>query len=155
MRTLLALLSFLFLSAFSNPVIESSKISDENFSWLLGSWQRVNEKEGQQTYEHWEKASKALYLGIGCTIKEGDTIWKENLALRKAGKNWNFEVKGKGESRPTVFVLTKIEKESFVCENPENEFPKVISYQKSTTGLSAIISGGGDDIAFEFIKLNK
>lgn len=154
MRTLLAILTFLLLSAFSNPVIETSKMSDANFSWLLGSWQRVNEKEDRQTYEHWEKASKDLYLGMGCTLKDGDTIWKEKLKLRKAGKNWNFEVKGKGETEHTVFVLTKLKKESFVCENPENEFPKMISYQKSTTGLSAIISGGGNDIVFEFKKLD-
>lgn len=154
MRTLLALLTFLLLIFFSNPFIEASKLSEANFSWLLGSWQRVNEKEGRQTYEHWEKDSEDLYLGMGCTLKEGDTIWKENLKLRKSGNNWNFEVKGKGETTPTIFVLTKIEKESFVCENPENEFPKVISYQKSNLGLSAIISGGGNDIAFEFKKID-
>lgn len=155
MRTLLTLLTLLVLSAFSNTALEVSKNSkDANFSWLLGSWQRVNEKEGQQTFEHWKQASNELYLGMGCTLKDGDTIWKETIELRKLGKNWNFEVKGKGETKPTIFALTKIEKESFVCENPENEFPKLISYQKSITGLSAIISGGGSDIVFDFKKID-
>lgn len=155
MRTLLTLLTLLFLSSFSNPVIVASKITkDANFSWLLGSWQRVNERDGKQTFEHWKQASKDLYLGMGCTLKEGDTIWKETIELRKLGKNWNFEVKGKGETKPTIFAITRIEKESFVCENPENEFPKLISYQKSITGLSAIISGGGPDITFEFKKID-
>jgi len=155
MRTLLTLLTLLFLSSFSNPVIEASKITKEaDFSWLLGSWQRVNEKEGVQTFEHWKQASNELYLGMGCTLKEGDTIWQEAIQLRKVGKRWDFEVKGKGETKPTVFALTKIEKESFVCENPENEFPKVIGYQKNGTGLSAIISGGGPDITFEFKRID-
>jgi hypothetical protein len=155
MRTLLTLFALIFLSSFSNPVIKTSKIKkDADFSWLLGSWQRINEKEGKQTFEHWKQASNELYLGMGCTLKEGDTIWKEVIQLRKVGKGWNFEVKGKGETQPTVFTLTKIEKESFVCENPENEFPKIISYQKSNTRLSAIISGGGSDIAFDFKRID-
>jgi len=155
MRTLLTLLIIIFLCAFSNPLIKVSKITkDADFSWLLGSWQRVNEKEGQQTFEYWKQASNELYVGMGCTLKEGDTIWKENIELQKVGKDWNFEVKGKGETQPTVFTLTKIEKEGFVCENPENEFPKIISYQKSDTGLSAIISGGGSDITFEFKRID-
>ena len=155
MRTLLTLLIIIFLCAFSNPIKKASKITkDADFSWLLGSWQRVNEKEGQQTFEYWKQASNELYVGMGCTLKEGDTIWKENIELQKVGKDWNFEVKGKGETQPTVFTLTKIEKESFVCENPENEFPKIIGYQKSDTGLSAVISGGGSDITFEFKRID-
>ena len=155
MRLLLTLFTLIFLGAFSNPVIKTSKLSkDANFSWLLGSWERVNEKDGKQTFEHWKQTSKELYLGMGCTLKEGDTIWKETIELRKLGKNWNFEVKGKGELQPTVFTVTKIEKEGFVCENPENEFPKLISYKKSKTGLNAMISGGGPDITFDFKKID-
>ncbi|MDN3641452.1 DUF6265 family protein [Lutimonas halocynthiae] len=155
MRTLLTLLTLIFISVFSSPDIKTSKLAkDASFSWLLGSWERVNEKDGKQTFEHWKQASKELYLGMGCTLKEGDTIWKETIELRKLGKNWNFEVKGKGESQPTVFAVTKIEKEGFVCENPENEFPKIISYKKSKTGLNAMISGGGPDITFDFKKID-
>ena len=153
MRTLLTL--FIFLCAYSNPVLKASKITkDVNFSWLLGSWQRVNEQEGIKTFEHWKQASKGLYIGMGCTLKERDTIWKEIIKLRRVEQNWNFEVKGKGETQPTIFALTKIENESFICENPENEFPKMISYQKSNAGLSAMISGGGPDIVFEFKRID-
>jgi len=155
MRTLFTLLTLIFLCAFSNPVIKTSKLSkDANFSWLLGSWERVNEKDGKQTFEHWKQASKDLYLGMGCTLKEGDTIWQETIELRKLGKNWNFEVTGKGEDHATIFKLTKMSDKGFTCENPENEFPKVISYAQSESGLSAVISGGGPNIAFEFKKLN-
>lgn len=155
MRTLLTLLTFLVFSAFSNPAIEASKSSkDANFSWLLGSWQRINDKEGQQTFEHWKQASNELYLGMGCTLKDGDTIWKEDIRLRKVEKKWYFEVTGQGEDQATSFILTEINDKSFICKNPENEFPKVISYKESATGLIAEISGGGPHILFEFNKID-
>ena len=153
MKTIITL-TLLFLTSFTNPELEQlPKSTDENFSWLLGSWQRTNEKEGRLTFEHWEKQSKDVFIGVGCTLKDGDTIWQESIMLRKIDTHWKFEVKGAGEAEPAIFKLTKLAGTSFVCENPENEFPKVISYAKSEMGLKAIISGGGPTIAFEFKKI--
>jgi len=138
-------------------VPESAQIPkqlNEDFSWLLGSWQRINEEEGRQTFEHWKKQSKDEFIGIGCTLKGGDTIWQEAMKLRKLDKNWNLEVTGEGESEPTIFKLTEINNDSFTCENPENEFPKLITYAKTGTGLKAVISGGGPNIEFKFNKIN-
>ncbi len=155
MKIMISLTLLLFLTSFSMPEPEQvPKSINEDFSWLLGSWQRINEKEGRQTFEHWKKKSKEEFIGIGCTLKGGDTIWQEAMKLKKLGNKWSFEVLGKGETESTVFTLTEMSDESFTCENPENEFPKVISYAKTATGLKALISGGGPDIAFEFEKIN-
>lgn len=155
MKIIISLILLLFLTSFSKPLAEQIPESkQEDFSWLLGSWQRINEKEGRQTFERWTKQTKERLIGMGCTLKEGDTIWKENIVLKKVDNNWHFEVTGQGEEQPTVFTLTNISETSFVCENPKNEFPKVISYAKSERGLKAIISGGGPNITFDFIKIN-
>ncbi len=155
MKIIVTLTLLLLLTSFNNPASTKAPISlNGDFSWLLGSWQRTNEKEGRQTFEHWTKQSGTYYLGMGCTLKDGDTIWKENIVLKQVDKNWHFEVIGQGEEQSTVFTLTDISETSFVCENPANEFPKVISYAKSESGLRAIISGGGPNITFEFKKID-
>ena len=127
---------------------------ENNFDWLIGNWQRSNETEGKQTYENWVKVNKDTYQGFGFTIKENDTIWKEDMRLVHVSDAWNFEVKGKGETDATVFILTKIEEDNFICENEANEFPKKISYSKSDHGILAVISGGDLEIPFEFGPFN-
>ncbi len=155
MKTIISLTLLLFLTSFSKPKPEQiPKSTNEDFSWLLGSWQRTNEKEGKQTFEHWKKKSKDEFIGLACTLKDGDTIWQEAIKLRKIRKNWNFEVTGQGETHPTVFKLTEMSNKSFTCENPENEFPKVISYAKTEAGLTAVIFGGGPKITFEYNKID-
>ncbi len=136
-------------------LIENSKTSTENFDWLLGNWQRNNEKEGKQTFENWKKKNNSEYLGLGFTLQNNDTIWSENIKLIKSNENWDFEVRGKGESKPTIFKLTKIEKEKFTCENEMNEFPKKIVYFKNGDKIKAIIYGGDMEIPFEFERLIK
>ncbi len=123
-----------------------------SFEWMLGSWQRSNENPGKDTYEHWQKANDTLYLGLGFTMQGNDTIWRENVKLLKRDTSWIFSVTGKGDIISTDFILTDIVDQSFVCENPNNEFPKMILYKLKGDSLFAKISGGGADIEFKFGK---
>lgn len=160
MRTFILFLNCLLILGFTRinndkKLVSQADMKQVNFDWLLGTWQRSNEKEGKQTYEYWQKISDVEYGGLGCTLQSGDTIWQEKMLLRKVGKGWNFEVSEKNDALPTIFVLSKITKEGFVCENPYNEFPQRIAYQRHDKGMTAQISGGGPDISFEFVQLDK
>ena len=68
----------------------------------------------------------------------------------KTNNKWFFEVSGISDSGATIFELTKITENSFVCENPQNEFPTHIQYQKIEGNLHASIWGGDAKIEFEF-----
>lgn len=125
----------------------------ENFDWLMGQWVRINNSEGQTTYEFWEKKSEVEYAGIGFTMQQSDTIWKEHIYLRAKDGNWHFKVRGMNDVEPTIFQLTSIAEKRFVVENKENEFPKKIEYQLVNHHVRAVISGGGPEILFEFEKL--
>ena len=57
--------------------------SPRNFDWLAWSWIRTNDKEGNITYEHWTKNSDIEYKGLGYTLQNSDTIFKEQLRLIK------------------------------------------------------------------------
>jgi hypothetical protein len=124
-----------------------------SFEWLLGTWKRTNDKEGLQTYEHWKKISESEFLGKGYTMKEADTVWQEKIKLIRGEDSWNFEVHVKNSVDPTIFRLTKVETNSFTCENTDNDFPKKIRYAKVEKGLNAVISGDGKVVLFEFIRL--
>jgi len=126
----------------------------ENFDWLLGNWKRINDKAGKQTYENWIKISESSYQGLGYTMQESDTIWKETISLSRANNGWVFGVKGEDESEPIIFKLTEIVKDGFICENKENEFPKKIKYSKSGEKLMANVSGEDMMIPFEFEPIN-
>lgn len=158
MIILLIIAMVVFIVSFkNNPTVKSNSESStvtENFDWLLGSWHRINEKDGKETYEIWNKINNTEYIGVGYTLQNSDTIWKENIKLIKSDKDWNFEVSGMGESSPTIFKLTKIDIESFTCENELNEFPKKIKYYKNENKITAVISGGDMKIPFEFERLN-
>ena len=158
MKKIIYFLGVFCIFSFTQPDKLANSIyvtSDQvnTFDWLLGSWKRSNDQPGLQTFEHWEKISEEELLGSGFTLKESDTVWRESIRLRKTEDSWNFEVTGQGEEQATIFKLTKIEMESFTCENKANEFPKKIRYAKVEKGLNAVISGDGKVILFQFSKL--
>jgi hypothetical protein len=121
----------------------------DNFDWLIGSWLRANDQEGNLTYEHWIKNSGTEYTGLGCTLHKGDTIFKEHLRLIRTGENWNLEVSGVNET-PTLFLMTRHAENSFECENKNNEFPKNIAYSLHDSLLYARVFDNDTEITFIF-----
>ncbi len=126
--------------------------SDVNFEWLLGSWLRTNDQEGNLTYEHWKKNSDTEYTGLGCTLHKGDTIFKEQLKLYRADDMWKLEVSGVNEN-PTSFLMISHTESSFECENKNNEFPKNIAYSMQDDLLYARIFDDDTEITFLFEKM--
>ena len=149
-------LSFEQIEYDSGPPPPSTKehlLSRGKFDWLIGDWIRTNEKKGKQTFESWNKKNDSEYIGFSFTLQNNDTIWKENVRFIKLPTGWNFEVTGKGETKPTIFTVTEIKKAGFTCENKKNEFPKQIQYFKNGNNLKAVISGNGTEIPFEFERI--
>ena len=58
------------------------------------------------------------------------------------------------ETLSTDFKVAKSDGQSFTCENPENDFPKSISYRKARTELHAEMSGGGTSVKFLFVPVD-
>ncbi len=134
----------------STTLIEKS----ENFDWLLGKWKRLNEEEGKETFENWEKVKETEYSGIGFTMQNGDTIKQEKIRLTKISGKWNLTVKVPEESESITFTGINHSKNEFTCENNEIDFPNKIKYWKNGNKINATVSGGEMSISFEFEKLN-
>ncbi|MFT5997750.1 MAG: hypothetical protein ACI81P_000195 [Neolewinella sp.] len=130
------------------PGAESALAPAPDFNWMIGRWQRGNDNPGRTTFEQWEQASETLYLGLSYTMVGTDTVWQEKMRLVATETGWTLEVNGEGETIP--FPLTSIKQGSFTSENPEHDFPKMITYALRGDSLAAVISGEGTEVPFTF-----
>lgn len=121
----------------------------DNFDCLVGEWIRTNEKEDIITHENWVKQSDTLYLGHGYTLQNTDTIFKEEIHLLKLDNRWNYMVYGVNRI-PTSFRVSLKSRNSFVCKNDNNPFPKLIKYNLENNILTAEISADGKKVRFLF-----
>jgi hypothetical protein len=118
-------------------------------SFLLGSWERLNDKEGTETYEIWN----ADFSGLGITLKGNDTVFKEILSIVSINDTLTLKVEGVNEIA-TQFKITSQTDTSFVAENPIHDFPTKIKYWLENKQLKAHVSNKGFGIDFIFEKRN-
>lgn len=139
-------------SCFKTKNIEIDK-TKKTFTpdWIQGKWIRTNDKIGKQTFETWQKKDSLNYVGLGFTLENSDTTFKENLKLTKNNGTWTLEVRGVN-SDMTPFVIIEQTDSSFVCENSKNDFPKKIKYKFHKNILTAKISDEKMEIDFIFRK---
>lgn len=153
MRFLICILFFSFLWSCKESKPRTTEFNTDTQyepKWLIGNWERIGEKGEKKTYEQWKKKKDGLFIGMGCTLAGTDTVWKENVILSKKNDIWTFEVTGLGDSIPTVFTITEMIKDKFICVNEANDFPKIIEYAFVNDEIHAEISGGGPAIPFNF-----
>ena len=157
-KPLILFLLFTILSCTQSPPenIKSTTTTTKSvdYTWLLGNWKRVNEKEGKETFETWDKISDTEYAGIGYTMQKGDTISQEKMRLTKSGEHWDIIVSLGQEVESVIFKGESHTDTEFVFVNPENDFPNKIKYWKSGDKLLAAISSTEMEISFEFEKIS-
>ncbi len=131
----------------------NSKQPTENFkkiNWLVGTWNRINAKPGRSGIERWELTSANELRGFGINLKGNDTTFVEKLRITIKDEHIVYVADVPENQKPVYFKLTEISDTGFVCENPEHDFPKKISYQLDGKKLKAQISGDGKVIDYLF-----
>lgn len=146
-KYILILIAIVSLSSCKNDKITFSDF--EKFSFINGDWERMNDQEGQKTYESWYPTNDGKWIGIGYTLQENDTVFKEELLISRSKNSWNLTVTG-ANNDPTIFQINERSHNSFTAVNPENEFPKMITYNKIGDQLKAMITADSMQIAFDF-----
>lgn len=149
---LLIVVALLFLSC------KNGTRDTTNFSWLAGSWSRVEEAGDNKTYEKWMPTMSGNYNGHGFTLHKNDTVFEELLSIRSQNKLskgkeslWILEVTGVNEE-PTIFDIEDSTVNSFTAVNLKNEFPTHIKYSYRNDTLTALVSNDSLQIDFKFIK---
>ncbi len=135
------------------PSAPAETIAPKTYDWLLGEWQRTNDSEGKQTFENWIRLNDSTYTSHGFTMKAADTVWQEFATLSPINSDWFFRVKmNKSDSNSTDFKLIEMGEDFFICENQQNDFPKLIKYKKSGNNILAEISADTTKVDFVFEK---
>ncbi len=122
--------------------------------WLLGEWQRTNERPERTSLEVWELQENGDLAGVGLTTEGDKVVFKETLKLQLEGDKIQYIADVSHNDEATVFELSSLEEKKIVFENPQHDFPKQISYELiSADTLHAVISGNGKEIIFQFKRL--
>ena len=132
---------------------KTQKSISHNFDYLLGSWKRTDDEEGNQTFESWQKESDVKYIGHSHTLKGVDTISQELMTISKPSEKWMLGVKFPTEPTETMFTLKEMDATSFLFESKDNKFPNLIRYEAKDGRLDAEISGGDMVIPFTFERM--
>lgn len=99
----------------------------EKLGWIADRWIYTDGKE--TTYENWVKTNDTLYSGESYTVRDGDTVFNEQLKIEKNGDDVFYTAIVKHNPGPVSFKLTEINNNKAVFENPEHDFPTRITYE--------------------------
>lgn len=135
--------------------LDKTPSSQQNiFDRLIGTWQSKNGKN----FERWTKNTDGTYRSDVYSLRNGDTLWKEQAQIYLSNKSWVFEnqVKGQNEGKSVKFSSTMLTDDQVIFSNPAHDFPTDISYSvKDINTLNAYIAGpntkgGRDTIPFYY-----
>jgi len=111
-------------------------------SWMLGTWE--NKTERGSIYESWSRTGVNALSGKSYKLNQHDTVAFEMISLVREHDKLIYipQVSDQNDGQPVRFASTKITPDVLIFENPEHDFPQVISYTRVTTdSLVASISG--------------
>jgi hypothetical protein len=110
--------------------------------WLIGTWENKTLKGS--IYETWSKANDNELSAKSYIVKENDTIVFENIQLVQEQDELFYipKVKGQNDDLPVRFTAKITTDTTMIFENPNHDFPQIISYtQINADSLVAEISG--------------
>lgn len=157
-------LFILFCLLACQPRVNQTKVTDDRYSqlrktdWLIGSWCRKS-ANGVLT-ESWQLLNDTTYTGRSFFVSNGDTVSSESIRMECRNGKWYYipTVSGQNEGKAIVFTQTEQTDSTFIFENPQHDFPQVISYrfQKPDSliaEISAMVNGERKSIVFRMVKV--
>jgi hypothetical protein len=152
-KTLILLLSISLISCFNSNTKAKITVAD----WLPGKWE--NKSIDGDLLETWTKLNDSVYYGQSFFIKGKDTLHSEHIQLVQKGENLLYisNIKGQNNDKPVTFIKNDTIEKQLVFENPNNDYPKKISYNPiSKDGLIIEISGTQEGkLSFDTYTLKK
>jgi hypothetical protein len=127
-------------------VVSCSLTAQENkpdisqLKWLSGCWEKTG--DNYRSTEMWMDPDGQTMPGIGRVIKNGKTVNYEFMMIHtKEDEKIYLTAKPSGQTEAS-FLLTKLSSEEAVFENPQHDYPQLISYRINEKGqLIAYVEG--------------
>ena len=119
--------------------------------YLEGDWIRTNGEVGELTTEHWHKTD-STFEGEGFRYKNDSLVFSEKMSISKEGDAYFLTVNGVNP-QPTSFKFYQWTTHSFTCTNPENDYPKTITYTFTKDSMIARVGDGVRSMTYHFIRI--
>lgn len=151
MRVILFIILFISIT---DCIAQDITLNDfKKLEWLIGKWDRTNlTKPGRTGYEVWNKTGEQEFRGHGGVLQGKDTLFVEKFSIVIKDNTIYYTADVPENKQPIYFKMTSVNDSGFVCENPEHDFPKKITYQLEDATLKAQISGNGKLSDFIFTQ---
>lgn len=114
--------------------------------------------QGENVFEVWSAKEGSQDLsGRSFRVKGADTVVTEVISLSYFNGSFHYIPDIAGGQPPIDFMITASDSQSFVAENPQHDFPKVIRYRyvkkEGREMIEASVEGNGKVISYSFEKL--
>ena len=114
------------------------------FPWLKQTWKQQT-KNGV-VFERWLRLNDSTFTGDSYRIAEQDTVILEKLRLEFRKSEYFYVADVPHNPAPVAFRLSTFSDSLAMFDNPEHDFPQMITYhQKAPDTLLVWISGKSAD----------
>jgi Domain of unknown function (DUF6265) len=152
MRNIVSVITILFLPSLSACQPARAEEKMKQMEWLIGNWTRTNAASGKSGYEIWNRRSSTEWHGRGISMKGPDTTFVEVIKIVIEKDTLWYVADVPGNEKKVYFEITRVTRNSFVCENPTHDFPKKIAYQFDGREIRARVSDGDKGIDYVFVR---
>ena len=98
----------------------------EEFQFLIGKWE--GERDGMALQELWKKENNSIFSGEGSVCLGTDTMFHEKLKLEIRDGEIFYVATLPSSKAPVSFKLVFSEKNKWMFENKQHDFPQTIRY---------------------------
>jgi len=148
-------LILIFIAAASLLVAQETTPDIKHLSWMAGSW--TGAATGRAVAEeHWIAPVGGAMLGMSRTVARERMVAFEFLRIEQRADGIYYVAQPNGRP-PTDFKLTKVEGKFAVFENPQHDFPKMITYRidGEATLVATVEGDAGKKQVFRFTRTAK
>jgi len=121
-------------------------------AWFVGTWRMP--QEGGFVEETWLPPSGTSMLGVGATVKGGQTVAFEYLRIEARPEGLVYVAQPGGRSPGTEFTAELLSESEARFINPQHDFPTWIAYRR-TGPDSCVATVGDEDDRFELAYRRK
>jgi Domain of unknown function (DUF6265) len=119
--------------------------------WLAGEWQLQN-KNGTEV---WQVINNSQLSGEGFIIRDGKKESTEKMKLIGKDSKFFFVADVPHNQKEVFFEIINWNKNGFIAENQQHDFPKKIIYKIRKGLLHVTISSGKKQQVFIFEKVHR
>jgi uncharacterized protein DUF6265 len=147
--TFLVLLLALRVGAQDSPPASPA----EGLAFLAGDWE--SRSAGESFRAHYSDPEGGMVVGVSKSVAKGKAVFFELEVFRVAGQELVLQPYPGGKAAAS-FRASKLEKNSVTFANPNNEFPKEITYAcPAKDQLEITLRGGGKERRFALRRLSR